>query len=181
MPSLSRRRLRLWAAGLFAVGLVQIHNAAASKFYDLSEFWTAGSLAGTRALGNHAQYVRWQSTHGVERGTFPYPPGFAFLYVPFAHVPLAVAYGLQVALMLALAACAALLLGRIYRVPPELALLATYAWAPLTASVLLGQNSIVALLLCCAFIEGLQRDDDRIAGLAAGFLLYKPPYAAPFI
>jgi hypothetical protein len=56
----------------------------------------------------------------------------------------------------------------------------TIGWAPVTAAVVTGQNSPLALVLSLVAIDGLARDDALRAGLAVGALAYKPTYALAF-
>jgi hypothetical protein len=55
------------------------------------------------------------------------------------------------------------------------------AWAPNTASVVLGQNAPFALLMAMVTIWALKNDRPWLAGLAVGGLWYKPTLALGFV
>jgi hypothetical protein len=83
--------------------------------------------------------------------------------------------------MLGLAARAGIVLGRTMGVDDRVAALATLAFAPVTASVVLGQNGPLGLMLAAIAIAGLSADRRIVTGVAVGLLLYKPTYAAPLL
>jgi hypothetical protein len=83
--------------------------------------------------------------------------------------------------MIACIAAAGLIAARVYGLTPELAILAAFAWAPTTASVVLGQNVPFALLLAMVAIWALATDRPWLAGLAVGLLWYKPTLALGFV
>ncbi len=112
---------------------------------------------------------------------FPYPPGTAWWFAPVGGLPLALGYALNGLVMLGCAAGAGVLLGRTFGVTDRAAVLATLAFAPLTGSIVLGQNGPLGLVLAAIVIWALTTDRDAVAGLAAGLLLYKPTYAVPLL
>jgi hypothetical protein len=83
--------------------------------------------------------------------------------------------------MLACALGGGLLLARTFGLTDRGAVLATLAFAPVTASIVLGQNGPLGLLLAAIVIWALSTDRDVVAGMAAGLLLYKPTYAIPLL
>lgn len=109
------------------------------------------------------------------------PTGRRVAFWPFAQLSLSVSFFVQGALMIACIAAAGLIAARVYGLTPELAILAALAWAPTTASVVLGQNVPFALLLAMVAIWALATDRPWLAGLAVGLLWYKPTLALGFV
>jgi hypothetical protein len=174
-------RARAWAIALVLIGLAPIGGSIANAFHDWPAFWSAGATVGTPDLLDPARHLAWQVAHGLPEAFFPYPPGTAWLYAPFAALPLGVGFALNGFLMLAAAAGAGVVLARTFGVSDATGALATLAFAPVTASVVLGQNGPLGLLLAALAIAGLATERPILTGLATGLLLYKPTYAAPLL
>ncbi len=189
-------RVRLWGIGLFLIGLAPIVAAPFYGFHDWPAFWSAGTVVGTSDLVDGARLIAWQTAHGLAIGVFPYLPAAALVLWPFAHLPLDVSFWLHAALMLASALLAARIAARVFGLPLWLAVVSTLGWAPLTAAIVIGQNTPLALLLAMVAIEGLvlseparsaggeqaRRPPGSLrAGLGTAFLLYKPTLALPLI
>ncbi len=174
-------RLRLWALALAGIGLAPVVGAFAFDYHDWPAFWSAGATAGTVDLVDPARHHAWQLAHGLPAAFFAYPPGSAWLFWPFSLLPLPLGFVVHGLLMLAAAVAAGWLAAPIYGLDRRLAILATLAWAPVTASVVLGQNGPLGLLLAIAAIAALVRGQAGPAGLAIGLLLYKPTFAAPWV
>ena len=174
-------RVRLWAAGLFAMGVVAIIGAPFNHWHDWGALWAAGATAGGPDLVDAGRHVAWQTAHGVSEAFFAYPPAAAWLFWPFAQMPVDVSFWVQAMLMVGCLAVAGLVAARVYGLTPELAVLAALAWAPSTASIVTGQNAPFALLLAMVAIWALATDRPWVAGLAVGVLWYKPTLALGFV
>ncbi len=147
------------AAGLAVAWAVIAAIEERGRGDDWRIFWRAGHAVGGPALFK-AQFV--------------YVPGAAWFLWPFAHFSIATSYFLYAALMIAAGLGAARLAAMIYRISFETAVVMTLAWFPFTIALCLGQNSPVALLLVMLVVLGVVRNDQLLAGAAAGLLLYKP-------
>jgi hypothetical protein len=174
-------RTRLWALGLFAMGVVAVIGAPFNHWHDWGALWAAGATAGGPDLVDAARHTAWQAAHGVSEAFFAYPPGAAWLFWPFAQLPVDVSFWVQAMLMVACLGGSGLVAARVYGLTPGLAVLAALAWAPSTASVVTGQNAPFALLLAMVAIWGLASGRWWVAGLAVGVLWYKPTLALGFV
>jgi hypothetical protein len=83
--------------------------------------------------------------------------------------------------MAAAAVAAGRVLAPLYRLRRRDAILAVLAWAPVTASLAMGQNGPLGLLLAAVANAALVRDDDLALGVATGLLLYKPTWGLPLV
>jgi hypothetical protein len=174
-------RFWLWALALVVISAVIIVGAPGNGYIDFPQFWAAGRTAGTPDLLDTARHEAWQVANGLRPGFFAYPPGTAWLFVPFAVWPLALGFWLNALAAAALVGASGVVGARVYGLDRRIGLTAAFAWAPCLASAALGQNAVLALFLALACADGLRRDDDLVAGLAAGLLLYKPTLAAPLL
>lgn len=183
MPQLrvAPARLRLWAIALVGIGLAPVVGAFAYHYHDWPAFWSAGGTVGTADLVDPARHHAWQFAHGLPAAFFAYPPGSAWLFWPFSLVSLPMAFVVHGLLMVGLAAWAGWVAGPVYGLDRRAAVLATLAWAPVTASVVLGQNGPLGLLLAVVAVAGLAGGRALPTGLAIGLLLYKPTFAAPLV
>lgn len=172
-------RLRLWALGLFGIGIAPIVAAPFFGFHDWTAFWTAGHLVGTADIVSTDRTIAWQAARGLALAVFLYPPPAALLLWPFAQLPFDVSYWVHAAAMLASAVGAAILGARVYRLPVAVAVLSAVAWAPVTSAVAIGQNAPFALLLAMVAISGIARGRWLRAGSAVAALLYKPTLGLP--
>ena len=172
-------RLRLWAMGLFGIGLAPIVTAPFFGFHDWTAFWTAGHLVGSVEIVSTERTIAWQTARGLALAVFPYPPPAALLLWPFAQLPFDVSFWVHAATMLACAVAAAILGARVYRLPVSFAVLSAVAWAPVTSAVAIGQNAPFALLLAMVAISGIARGRWLRAGSAVAALLYKPTLGLP--
>ena len=127
---------------------------------DWKIFYAAGAAAGSREL--------------LSRVHFVYLPGAAWFLWPFAHLSQAAGYCAFVVILILLTALAANLAAQCYGVSFGIAFLMALAWAPFTIAVCQGQNSPVALALVMLAVYGIARNDERLAGIGTGLLLYKP-------
>ena len=174
-------RLRAWAIGLALIGLVPVVGAFAAGLHDWPAFWSAGATAGTPDLVDTARHLAWQRAHGLPEAFFAYPAGSAWLFAPFGWLPITAGFVLHGLLMLAAAIAAGWVAAPVYGLDRRVSVLAVLAFAPVTASVVLGQNGTLGLLLAVVAIAGLVTGRPLVAGLAIGLLLYKPTFAIPLI
>jgi len=175
------KRVRLWGVAVALIGLVPIDTAAVNGGSDWPSFWAAGATVGTPDLVDPARHIAWQAAHGVARVDWPYPPAVAYLFAPFAPLPIWLGFVIHAALMLALVAVAGLLAARVFGLSRDVALLLAFAWTPCTAGAVMGQNAPLAVALALWAIDALRRDRQLEAGLACGLLMYKPTLALPLI
>jgi hypothetical protein len=178
---IARRKFWLCGIGLAIFSIVVIVGSPLCGFVDFPQFWAAGHTVGTPSLLDPARHMDWQSANGIKPGFFVYPAGSAWLFAPFAAVPLAVGFWLHAIVMTGLVAAAGILGARVYGLDRRVGLVAAFAWAPCMGSAITGQNAALGLVLSLVAIEGLRRDSDGLAGLGVGLLLYKPTLALPLI
>lgn len=172
-------RLRLWAIALFGIGLAPIVAAPFYGFHDWPDFWSAGSVVGTRDLVDATRLEAWQVARGLPPIPFPYPPATALLLWPFALLPLSVSFWLHAAVMLACAVAAGRIGARVFGLPMAVGVLSTLAWAPVTGAIVIGQNTPLALLFAVLALAALLDGRETTAAGWIGALLYKPTLAAP--
>ena len=159
-------RVRLWAVGLFLIGLAPIVAAPFFGFHDWPVFWSAGSVVGSGNLVDGNRLIAWETSRGLSVGVFPYLPASAFVLWPLAQLPLAAGFWIWAVAMLASAALAARIAARVFDLPVWVAVGAALAWAPLTGAIVIGQNTPLALLLAMVAIEGLVAGES--VGVSAG-------------
>jgi alpha-1,2-mannosyltransferase len=174
-------RVRVWALGLFVMGVVPVVGAPSNHWHDWGAIWAAGATVGGPDLVDAGRHVAWQAAHGVSQAFWAYPPAAAWLFWPLARLPVEVSFWVQGLLMLGCIAAAGVVAARVYGLTPELAVLAALAWAPSTASIVIGQNAPLALLAAMVAIWALATDRPWVAGLAAALLWYKPTLALGFV
>ncbi|MBM4409468.1 MAG: DUF2029 domain-containing protein [Chloroflexi bacterium] len=176
-------RARLWAIGLFGIGIAVIVGAPFYGYHDWPDFWSAGRVVGTADLVDAERLLAWQAARGLPQIYFPYPPAVAFALVPFATLPLDWSFWLHAAVMVACAVGAGIVGAQAFGVPRTVGVLSTLAWAPITGAVAIGQNTPLALLLGSLAIRALVREPrghhSGWAGAAIGALLYKPTLGLP--
>jgi hypothetical protein len=169
---LSPERFRLWSSALIFIGAVQVVVAWRRGLSDWYPFAQAGLHAGTPLLLHPPEQI----------DTWAYPPGTAWLFVPFAHLPAPFDYGVYELLLLACAVAAGLVAARIFALQRATAVAMVLAWGPVTSGALvIGQTSPLGLLLAMLAILGLQRESVLLTAIPIGLLAYKPTYALPLI
>jgi hypothetical protein len=144
--------------------------------FDFIVFYTAGYFVNTPSLLSVTDITTYEKLHHWGSGLFPYLPAFAWFYAPFAHVPITIAYFLYVVVSVVVICGIAEMLMRMYQLSRPLSYLLCFAWSPISAALLLGQNSIVALLICLALLHQQSRQRPIVAGVLLGLLFYKPVY-----
>lgn len=188
---LSKDRVRLYGGTLILLGflpLLLFPNMDGNRWRwsvlwgsDWSYFVGGGATVGTPDLLG-PRHVAWEAAHGfIVALPWDYPPAFAWLFAPFAHVPLAVGFWVNAVVMLAACVATAIVAARIYDLPIGFAILAVLAWEPAVVSIPGGQNASLAMLLSVICILGLVRNRPIVAGSAVGLLLFKPTDAAIFV
>jgi hypothetical protein len=172
----------LWGVVLFALSLAPVHFLAPA---DWPRFWAGGATVGTSSLFNEAQHQAFQQAHGMstELWAYPwaYPPAFAWLFFPAAHLPVAVGYWVWFVLTLAAVALAGWMLAGVFAFPRWFGVVAALVWEPSVYSSLVGQTAAIWLLLIAAAIAAAQRRSPVMLGAAVGLLLLKPTFGVPFV
>jgi len=178
---IGKDRVRLYGVGLALIGLSQLRFVSSvGHYWDWVDFYVAGAMAGTRALLDPAAHAAWGAAHKLPVTAFAYMPGFAWALAPTEHLSIPWGFALNAVLMSGMAIVAARLAARVYSLDGAQAIYMTIGWAPVTAAVVTGQNSPLALVLSLIAIDGLARDDSLRTGLVVGALAYKPTYALAF-
>jgi hypothetical protein len=175
------RRFWLWGVVCGVFGAAITSNTPSAGYVDFPQFWAAGRTVGTLDLLDRARHGAWEAANGVTPDLFPYTPGTAWLFAPFAAFPMATGFWLHAAVMTVLVGLAGFVAARTFGLQGRVGLVAAFAWGPCMVSVAFGQNAPLALLLVVIAIAGLRRDDDTLAGLGVGLLLYKPTVAIPLL
>jgi len=105
-----------WSAaiGLGIFGLVWIGASPFYSFIDFPFFWAGGRTVGTPDLFDPALRAAWGAANGTYLSPWVYPPGVAWLFVPFGLWPLAVGFWLHAAANVVLVAASGLLGARVY-------------------------------------------------------------------
>jgi hypothetical protein len=177
----SSRRFWLWGLVFGLASTAVIANSPNILYVDFPQFWAAGRTAGTPDLLDPALHHAWQAANGVPQDFWPYTPGAAWLWWPFGLFSMGDGFWLHALAMTVLVFVGGALGARVYGLDVRVGLIFAFAWGPSMASVAFGQNGPLALVFALLAIEGLRRDDDRLAGLGAGLLLYKPTLALPLL
>ena len=175
--SLRSSRIAFIALGI-AVGLsvfealgVIVTNASQGGPQDWRVFADAGARVGSFALLHPAR----------ANDVFAYTPGFAWALLPFAQLPHAVGFAIDVAIMCACAFASARIAVELYALRASTALAIVFGWTPVLNAIAVGQNSTLGLLLSLVSIVGLTRGATLLTALPIGLLCYKPTYALPLI
>lgn len=167
-----RALLWIWSGALAGALLCAVPWAIQHGGGDWRVFAAAGSLAGTPALLHPPE--AWQS--------FFYLPGAAWMLVPFAHLPLAISFVVNAALMLACASAAGLVAAKTYALARPTVVGMFALWSPVVyAAAVIGQNAPFGLLLAQLSVAGMARRSVALTAIPIGLLLYKPTYAVPLI
>ena len=161
------------------MGLAPVVGAFAFGFHDWPAFWSAGATVGTPDLVDPARHLAWQREQGLPEAYFAYPAGTAWLFGPFAVLPLDLSFVVHGIVMLGLIVAAGQVAGDLYGLDRRFATLALLAFGPVTASIVLGQNAPLGLLLALLATRGIVSGHVALTGVSIGLLLYKPTYALP--
>lgn len=179
-------RLIAWGVTLTIMGLVPLRVVLGPPHVlaDWLIFYSAGKLAGTRALADPSLFQAFQHAHGFSTGAttiFPYPPAYAYAYVPLSHLSIFGSFAANAAAMLACAVIAGFVGARVFGLPVPLGVVGSLAWAPIGVSITIGQNAPLGVLLAILAIAGLAARRPYHAAIPIGLLLYKPTFALPLV
>ena len=196
-----RRRIciAVLASIVMAVGVVAITAEGPEAISgglggDYPSFHAAGELArqdlslDAVAFYDPSQQARAQEPY-LDAGDdgqlyFGYPAFFVVPYMGLSVFGFTGGYVLHTALMAAALAAAIWLLrpcNRIVRDHPLESFTAAITFYPLFRGVTGGQNTALTLLLVAIVWRCLEDDREFVAGIAVGLLLFKPPFALPFL
>ena len=153
---------------------------------DWPAFHTAGLLARTNpeALFDvDAQRAIMAEYLGDSYTPFPYPPLFAFLFVPATYVSYGLGYATYVVLLLVAAIVAVRWLLDLYGADDDrwrtVGMLGATTYAGTFLSYAGAQNATLTLLILVGAHRLLVRGAPAKAGLVLGLLWFKPQYAVP--
>jgi hypothetical protein len=189
MGASERRLLTFYGAWLVVLNFLPLFlfpNVAGSNWSILWEGnWQylvgGGATVGTPYLLGQ-QHVPWEVAHGFAIAwPWNYPPAVAWFYAPFAHLPLWLGFWINAAIMLGACIASGVIAAKIYGIPLSFSILAVLAWEPAVASIYLGQNASLSLLLTVICIFGLVKGRSVVTGAAVGLLLFKPTNAIVFV
>lgn len=194
-------RIRLNVLSIVAVmliGLVIVTTASAAGTDDhaapggdFPAFYAAGSIV-LDGQGSASLYdVEVQQSYeapliGSASRFLPYsyPANFAVFYAPFAMLPYRYAAGLN-SLLLFMALIAAVLLVRpmVPLVNEWIGVVSMVAlvFTPLTASLVMGQNVALTLVLFAWIWRSLYDDNEFAAGTAVALMMFRPQYGLPVL
>jgi len=172
-------RFWLWGIGLSVMSAILVIGAPWNGWVDFPQFWYAARLVGTPDLLDPARQFAWEAAHGLKPFEFLYPPGTAWLYSPLASLPLAAAFWVHAAVIGLIGAAAGFVGARAFSLDTRVALVMALAWTPALAAASAGQNAPLAMLMAMIAIYGLRNEQQVLAGLAVGAMLYKPTLALP--
>jgi hypothetical protein len=175
---LSLDRVRLYGTALAIIGCAPLLRVYPG---DWPTFWFAGATVGTSALIDPRARAAFQLAHNLNLAPWVYPPAFAWIYFPFAHMSIAAGYAIDVVLMLLTTVAAGWTLSNLFAMNRTFAVIASLAWIPATNAAGSGQNAPLALLLIVLAVAGVVKRSPILLGVAVGLLLYKPTDAIPFI
>ncbi len=154
---------------------------------DWAAFWSAGVLARTDPallLDVGAQRAVMSDVLRGDFAPFPYPPLFAFLFVPFALFSFSTGYVLYVLVLVVVGIVAVRwtmdLVGTSPRWRP-VGMLGAMTYAGTFASWGGAQNATITLLVLAGTARLLDRGRAVAAGLVLASLWFKPQYALPVI
>ena len=176
-----------WCVLLLCAELLGIALArGVARYYDFRAFYAAGHLARAHIL--HLYDLNFQKAvadHFVSPifGVKPfYHPSFeALLFIPFSLLPYGAAY-------LASIAINCILLGFAYVTGPRhtafplarhARAFAFFTFLPVFLTIIVGQDSILFLLLCCLAFQRLESHDEWGAGVFIGLAIFRPQLSIP--
>jgi hypothetical protein len=180
---ISAERVWLYGTALFVFGALPafITSAFIAPPGDWQRFWAGGATAGTSALLDENQHIAFQRAHGIDLGSWSYPPAFAWAFLPAAHLPIAVGYVLNFILALFLVGFSGWILAGVFGFQRSFGAVAALAWEPAIYSADAGQASSTWLLLVSIALAGAARASPLLLGGSLGLLLLKPTIALPFV
>jgi hypothetical protein len=158
----------------------------AARSFDFRAFYAAGHLVRSSAshlYDLHAQEQAQNAFVSPAQRVIPfYHPSFeALLYLPLSWLSYSRAYVVYIAVN-------ALFLGFAFLVGPRHSLfplagrapaLTFFVFLPVLMTILVGQDSILFLLICCFVLRELHKGDDLSAGAILALGLFRPQLAVP--
>ena len=192
-----RRLVRLFVAGMLCTHLlvfVTLRERIRRGYPDFTIFYTAGTILrqglGRELYDPNVQY-RVQKEFAGEiqsrRGPLPYnhPPFEALFFLPLTLLPYGQAFMVWDLLNgIALFGVALVLrrhLNALRAIPPWEFVLAFFAFFPIFASLLQGQDSILLLLLATLGFDAMKRQADFAAGCWLGLGTFKFQLVIPLV
>jgi hypothetical protein len=186
----SRRERHVFAWLIFLLAMeffaVMFAGGGVHDQFDFQEYYTAGSLMRSHPsqLYNLASQERVQRTHAPHASFLPfYHPAYeAILFVPLSSVSYTAAYLSFIICNTLLLLASFLVLGN--ATSPDLARLKSeplllLLFLPIVMTVVIGQDSILLLLLYCLTWRELEAKNDMKAGFLAALALFKFQIAIP--
>jgi hypothetical protein len=191
------KRLKLYLGALLVIQIFTILSGLAilrtprGRYIDLRTFYTAGYMLRTHQaplLYDYATEQRLQNTIvSPDPRALPMmsPPFTALLFVPLTHLSFGCAHAVFAGInILLLAACIALLqpflttLSARWKPAPALLFL---SFLPACVATLMGQLSVMLLLIYSAAFVALRRNHNLLAGLILSLAIMKFQVAIPIV
>ncbi len=163
---------------------------------DFSSFYCAAQIV-RQGLGRDLYDLRTQVEFQLKVASvhafYNHPPYEALLFVPLTHFTYHTAYIIWTFVSVLLLTVAALLIkshakislaiSQYVRLPGDLGLVLVLfiTFAPATTCLLLGENSMLTLLIFTAVFVLLKRGSEDFAGCVLALGLYKPQFILPFV
>jgi hypothetical protein len=176
-----------WCVLLLCVellGFALAHGAA--RGYDLRAFYAAGHIARTSI--SHLYDVDMQKavedafvSPATAFKPFYHPSYEALLFIPFSYLPYSAAYLLSIAVN-AILLFLAYLFGPRHSTFPlarRSRAFAYFSFLPVFLTMLIGQDCILFLLICCLSFRKLEQHDEWTAGFILGLGIFRPQLAIP--
>lgn len=181
-----RKRAKLVLASVSLLLFVSlIWSSRAGSLDDYGVLYSAGRVVlkgqGCRLYNHNINSVEYATIGKTRPGAFIYPPFLALVFVPLAMLPYGISYAVWGALnLLCLGAVVRLL--RPYTIgfntEDRLAVIAM-VFFPIRCALLLGQASILLLLLLTAALVSLRNRREFKAGSFIGLSLFRPQLIVP--
>jgi hypothetical protein len=188
----TKKRLKLYLGALLALQVCTLLTGIpiiACRYIDFRAFYTAGSMV---RMGNAAQLYDYATEQRFQSALVrPETRALPFMPPPFTALPFAplsllsfwhAYFAFAIVNMVLLLACIALLrpfltaLSARWKLAPALLIL---SFRPAAIALLMGQLSIMLLLICCGAFVCLRRDRNVAAGLIFSLALMKFQIALP--
>lgn len=196
-----RRRICVAVLGALALALVLVvaladgPEAVSGRVGgDYPAFHAAGDLARADLGGSSSAFYDSERQASAQRPYLPpdeegqlyfaYPAFFVAPYAALSVLDYRLAYLLTTVLMLAALAVALRVIrpmNRIAREYPLETFTVAVTFYPLFRGSTGGQNTALTLLLACLVWRFLHEDREVATGIVVALLLYKPPFALPFL
>jgi hypothetical protein len=184
---LRSRAFQGWCILLLCVELLGFAlSSGAAHGYDFRAFYAAGHIARTSISSLYdvsTQKAVEDAFVSPSSAFMPfYHPSYeALLFVPFSLLPYNIAYCLNIAVS-AVLLFLAYLTGPRHSVFPLARQSRAFAWftfLPIFLTMLVGQDCILFLLICCLSFRKLEQHDEWTAGFILGLGIFRPQLAIP--